>query len=634
MLRGINKIGQSWLGKAIVAVLFSFLIISFAVWGIGDIFRGAVRTEVATVGGTSISADAFRNAYQNEVQRLARQSRQSISPERARALGIDTQVLGRLITEAALDQKARDLGLGVSNELVAKTITEDPNFQGPSGRFERSRFEEVLFSNSLNEATFVREQRAVIARLQLAEAVTGALPVPLAMRQAVHRYGTERRSAAYVVMPASLAGDIAAPTDEQLRAFFEERKSAFRAPEYRSVNVVVLTPETLAKPDSVADAEARKRYEELKGSRFGTAERRTIQQIVFPNAEAAEAAAKRIADGTAFEAMAAENNIDPKNLELGTFAKSEMFDPAVAEAAFSLGEGAVSGAIQGRFGNVVVRVTKVQPESTKPFEEVAAEIKREVALERARQQIDTLHDAVEDLRASARPLNEVAQEKGLQLVSVPALDRGGRDKAGNPVSNLPEREALIAAVFNSDVGADNEPLRTRDGGYVWYDVTGVEPARDKALDEVRDAVVTQWRSEQISRQLTDRARAIVERLEKAETLEAIAGELGLEAKTVSDLARGASRGDLSADVVNRIFATPVGKAASAAGSDESRVVFKVAGATMPPFVTSTSEAQRIEEQLRILLTDDLLAQYIAQLQKDLGVTINQQNMRRAIGGES
>src|SRR5919112_1663783 len=84
MLRGINKIGQSWVGKAIVAVLFGFLIISFAIWGIGDIFRGAVRTDVASVGSVGISADAYRTAYQTEVQRLARQTRQSISPDRAR----------------------------------------------------------------------------------------------------------------------------------------------------------------------------------------------------------------------------------------------------------------------------------------------------------------------------------------------------------------------------------------------------------------------------------------------------------------------------------------------------------------------------------------------------------------------
>jgi peptidyl-prolyl cis-trans isomerase D len=634
MLRGMNKLGQSWVGKAVVTVLFGFLIVSFAVWGIGDIFRGAVRTDVASVGNAGITADAYRNAYQSEVQRLARQSRQSISPERARALGIDTQVLGRLITEAALDQKARGLGLEVSNELVVKTITEDPNFQGPSGRFERSRFEEVLFSNSLNEATFVREQRAVIARLQLAEAITGALPVPIAMREAVHRYGAERRAADYLMLPASLIGDIAAPTEDQLKTFFQERQATFRAPEYRSVNVLVVDPESIAKPDAVTDADARRRYEEVKASRFGSPERRTVEQMVFPTPEAANAAAKSIAEGVAFEAVAAENNIDPKTLELGTFTKGEIIDPAVAEAAFALSEGGVSGAVQGRFGNVIVRVTKVQPETVKPFEEVATEVKREIALERARGEIETLHDAVEDLRASAQPLTEVARQRELPLVSIPAIDRSGRDKAGNPVQTLPEREALVTAAFGSDVGADNEPLRTRSGGYVWYEVTGVEPARDKTLDEVRGEVAAQWRTEQISRQLGERARTLVERLDKGEALAAIAGELGLQAKSAADLGRGGAKHDLSADVVNRIFAVPVGKAASAAAGDESRVVFKVANATVPPFVTSTSEAERVAEQLRILLSDDLLGQYIAQLQQDLGVSINRDNMRRAIGGES
>ena len=634
MLRGMNKIGQSWFGKALVGVLFSFLIVSFAIWGIGDIFRGGVRTDVASVGSVGISADAYRSAYQNEVQRLARQTRQSISPERARALGIDTQVLGRLITEASLDQKARDLGLGVSNELVAKTITDDPNFKGPTGRFERSRFEEVLFSNSLNEATYVREQRSVIARLQLAEAMTGALPVPLAMREAVHRYGAERRAAAYLILPASAAGDIAAPTDEQLKTFFDERKTAFRAPEYRALNLLAVDPEALVKPETIAEADARRRYEELKASRFGSAEKRTIEQIVFPSAEAAQAAAKRITDGAAFEAVAAENNVDPKNLELGTLAKSEMFDPAVAEAAFALSEGAVSGAVQGRFGNVIVRVTKVQPENVKSFDEVAAEVRRDMALERGRTEIDSVHDAVEDLRASARPLAEVAREKGFPLITVPAIDRTGRDKDGNPAPTLPEREALLTAAFNSDVGADNEPLRTRAGGYVWYEVTGVEPARDKTLDEVRQDVITQWRSDQISSRLTEQARGLVERLEKGDAVEAIAAQRGLQAKTASDLTRGAAKDDISAEVVNRVFAVPVGKAASAAQGDDSRVVFKVTAATMPPFVTSTNEAQRIEEQLRILVTDDLLAQYIAQLQKDLGVTVNQQNLRRAVGGET
>src|SRR5215213_1429416 len=394
MLRGMNKLGQSWVGKAVVTVLFGFLIVSFAVWGIGDIFRGSVSTTVARVGKTDISAEAFRTASQHELQRLMRQTRQSITPERARSLGLDTQILGRLVTEAALDQRAQELGLAVSDQLIARTIAQDPNFRGPNGGFDRAAFDDILRSNGLSEAAFVREQRGVVTRLQLADAIAGALPVPLALREAIHRYGAERRSAAYVLLSPAVAGDIPAPSEEQLKTFFAERKAAFRAPEHRALNAVVVSPETLAKQDQVSNADARQRYEQVKASRYGTPERRTVEQIVFPTMDEAEAAFKRVKDGAAFEAIAAERNVDPKSLELGTFAKTELIDPAVADAAFSLVQGAVSGPVQGRFGPVLVRVTKIEPESVKPFEQVEAEIRRDIAVERARNAVNEIHDAI------------------------------------------------------------------------------------------------------------------------------------------------------------------------------------------------------------------------------------------------
>src|SRR3954447_11323294 len=231
MLQGLNKLGRGRIGKAVVAVLFGILIVSFAIWGIGDIFRGSVRTTVATVGKTDISAEAFRTAYQNELQRLMRQTRQSITPERARSLGLDTQILSRLVTEAALDQRAQELGLSVSDQLIARTIAQDPNFRGPNGQFDRAAFDEILRSNGLSEAAFVREQRGVVTRLQLADAIAGALPVPLALREAIHRSGAGRGSAAYLLLPPATVGDVPAPSEEQLKAFFADHKAAFRAPQ-------------------------------------------------------------------------------------------------------------------------------------------------------------------------------------------------------------------------------------------------------------------------------------------------------------------------------------------------------------------------------------------------------------------
>lgn len=626
----MRKAGQTIVGKAIATIFFGALIVSFAIWGIGDIFRATPASTVAEVGDTTITVDQTRNAYTNELQRLGRQFRTVISPEQARAFGLDQQVVNNLVTDAVLAEKAREMGLSVSDQLVAASIMNNPAFKGADGQFNRALFDQALRNINLSEGGFVQEQRSAMARLHLAEAIAGDINVPLAAKEALNRYATERRAASYLLLTAAMAGDVPAPTEEQLQTFFNERKSAFRAPEYRAVSVMALDAASLAKPDTVSEADARQRYEQQK-ARYGTPERRTIQQITFPSPSEAEAAATKIKDGATFESVAAERNVSPQDLELGTFTKAEMLDQAVADAAFGLQQGAVSAPITGRFGPVLLRVMQIQPEAVRPFEEVAAELRQEVARERAQGQIERIHDEIEDLRAGAKPLADIAREKGLTLVQVPAVDTNGLDKAGNPV-NLPEKDAAVKAAFASDIGVDNEALRTGTG-YVWYDVTGIEASREKNRDEVRDQVAAQWREDQVAQRLSEKARGLTERLEKGETIEAVAQDAGASVQTATDLARNAAKDDLTAEAVNRIFAVPVGKAGNAANGPDARAVFKVTSAMVPPLVTSTQQAQNTENQLRTGLGDDLIGQYIAQVRQELGVTINQQALRQATGGE-
>jgi peptidyl-prolyl cis-trans isomerase D len=627
----MRKAGQTLVGKIIAFVFFGALIVSFAIWGIGDIFRGTPASTVAEVGSTKITVEQVRNAYNNELQRLGRQFRTVITPDQARAFGLDQQVVSSLVTEAVMAEQAKQMGLSVSDQLVARSIMDDPAFRGADGQFNRALFDQVLRNASLSEAGFVQEQRSAMARIHLAEAIAGDATVSTAAREALHRYSNERRAASYLVLNPAMAGEIPAPTNEQLQSFFDERKSTYRAPEYRTLSVMALDAAALAKPDTVSEADVRQRYEQQK-ARYGSPERRTIQQITFPSPQEAEAAANRIKEGVAFETVAAERNVSPQDLELGTFTKAEMLDQAVADAAFALEQGAVSNPIAGRFGPLLVRVTQIQPEAVRPFEEVAAEIRQEIALERARDRIEAIHDEIEDLRASARPLPEIATEKGLTLIQVPAVDAQGQDKSGTPV-NLPERNAVLRAAFASDIGVDNEALRASNGGYVWYDVTGIEPTREKTLDEVRDQVAAQWREDQVAQRLAEQARLLTERLEKGEAIEALGQEIGAPVKTAADLARNAAKEDLTAEAVNRIFAVPVGKGGNAANGADTRAVFKVTSATVPPLVTTTQQAQTIENQLRNGVSDDLINQYIAQVRQDLGVTINQQALRQATGGE-
>jgi peptidyl-prolyl cis-trans isomerase D len=627
----MRKAGQTLVGKIIATVFFGALIVSFAIWGIGDIFRATPASAVAEVGSTTITVDQVRNVYTNELQRLGRQFRTVISPEQARAFGLDQQVVSNLVTEAVMAEQAKQMGLSVSDQLVAASIMNNPAFKGADGQFNRAQFDQALRNIGLSEAGFVQEQRSAMARLHLAEAIAGDITVPVAAKEALHRFATERRAASYILLTAAMAGDIPAPTADQLQTFFNERKSAFRAPEYRAMSVMALDAAALAKPETVSEADVRQAYEQQK-SKYGTPERRTVQQITFPSQAEAEAAAAKIKEGTTFEALAGERNVSPQDLELGTFTKAEMLDQSVADAVFSLEQGAVSAPIAGRFGPVLVRVTQIQPESVRPFEEVTAELRQEVAQQHAQGQIERIHDEIEDLRAGAKPLADIAKEKGLTLVQVPAVEAGGLDKAGNPV-NLPEKEAVVKAAFASDIGVDNEPLRTATG-YVWYDVTGIEASREKSLDEVREQVAAQWREDQVAQRLSEKANELTGRLEKGEAIEAVAQSAGAEVKNAADLARNAAKDELTTEAVNRIFAVPVGKAGHAANGTDARAVFKVTAATVPPLVTTTQAAQNAQNQLQTGFGDDLISQYIAQVRQDLGVTINQQALRRATGGES
>lgn len=631
MMQGMRNFGQSIVGKLIVGVLFALLILSFAIWGIGDIFRGGFgRNIVAQVGSTDVTVEQLRTAYQDEIQRVTRQERRGISQEMARARGIDRQVFSRLTAEATLDENAKRLGLAVSDATIAQMIVSEPTFRGADGTFNRARFDDLLRNNNLTEQRFVAEQRQSMLRNHIAEAIGGGMTVPTPMLDAIHRYANERRAVDYIALPASSVGEITGPDEAALKTYFEERKAAFRAPEYRTAIVLTLTPETLAASQNVSDADVAAAYERVKSQRFGTAERRLIQQIVFQNAGEAAAAHEKINAGASFADIARERNIAEADLALGRLTRSEMIDPAVAEAAFALEAGAVSAPVAGRFGTVIVRVAEIDAANVRPLVEVEDELRRELALERARAGIADLHDKIEDQRASARPLAEIAKEFSLTPMTLDAVDRTGREKEGIVVE-MAARDAVLAAIFNSDVGVDNEAIRTPDGGYVWFEIKGVEAARERTLDEVRDEAARQWREDELARRLAERGRALVARLDAGEDIAKLAQEAGLEVRNATGIGRNQTAAGLSAGVVAQVFSVPEGKAGTASSGNE-RIVLRVTSATVPAFDRTTPDATALADRFRVALTDDLLSSYVVGLQKTLGLSINDQAMRNALGG--
>jgi peptidyl-prolyl cis-trans isomerase D len=632
MLRGIRTASANWLGKGVMAVVMGLLIVSFAIWGIGDIFRGFGRSSLAKIGRTEIGIEQFRQIYNDRLQALGRQIGRPISPDQARALGFDQQILGQLVAETALDERIRQLGLGLSDAEIAKRITEDPTFRGFTGQFDRARFEQMIRSAGYTEPRYVAEQRRVSLRRQLADAISGEVAAPKAMTEALSRYEGEERTIEYVVLDRGKAGDVPAPTPEVLAQYFEGRKALFRAPEYRKVALIVLSIAEALPWISVTDADAKARYDEQR-ARFVTPERREVQQIVFPNADEARAAGERLAGGLDFAALASERGLKDTDIDLGLVSKSGMVDRAVAEAAFALKEGEASQPVQGRFGTAIVRVTKIEPETVRSFEQVAPEIKRELATDRARQEIQARYNKIEDERAGGAQLAEVAPKLGLKAHTIEAVDRSGRDPDGAAVQ-LPTGVDVIASIFSSDVGVENDPLQLPGGGYVWYDVLGVTPSRERSLEEIKDRVEARWRDDQIVERLTNKAKELTGKLAAGTPMADVAASEGLKVETATGLKRTKAASEVvSANLVEEAFKSAKGVAGIAEGQNATeRIVFRVTDISMPKLVPASAEAKRIDDSLKRALSDDIMGQYILRVQNDIGVSINQAALRQAIGG--
>src|SRR6266403_1920710 len=605
MLRGMRKASSNWLGKIIMAVVMGVLIISFGIWGINDIFKGFGQSTLATVGRTEISINEFRQIYTDKLQQIGRQFGRPLTADQARAFGLDRQLLQQTIAEAALDEEARRLGLGQSEAETMRMVVNDPNFKGVGGAFDPGRFQATIRQYGFTEQRYLADQRRVSLRRQIAGTISAGLEPPKVLIEALSRFQNEQRSMDYVKLDAAQAGPIDPASPETLASYFDDHKTLFRSPEFRKISFVAITPE-----------------------------QRQVSQIVFPNTEEAMAARSRIASGMSFEDLAKERGLNPSDVDLGLITKSAIIDTAIANAAFSLPSGEVSQTVQGRFGVALVKIGKIEPGGEPSYESVASNLKKEIATERARTKVAELRDKMEDERGGGASVIEAAQKLGLAAATIDAVDRSGRQPNGQPVGNIPRGLDVVSQAFNSDVGVDNDPI-SFNGGYVWYDVLGITPSRERNLDEVKDQVEARWREDQIASRLRTKAAEIVQKLEQGGNLADEAAAVGSKVETASGFRRDASLPGVPASAISAAFLTAKDGVGQTAGASPSEgIVFRVTDVSVPPVDLASDDMKKLKETLQRGLTDEQIGQYVAKLETDIGTTINQAAFAQVTGANN
>lgn len=626
MLDSLRSAANTWIAK----LLLGLLVVSFAVWGIsGQLLTGSARS-VLTTGDQSVSMLDFRLAYDRQINALSQRLGTRVTREQAVAFGIDEQVLQQLAAGLLLDEEAGRLGLGVSSDRLAALTAEDPAFRGADGSFDRQQFDFVLRQIGMRAQDYLKSREQAAVREQIVEAVSDGIAVPDQLIRSIALYRGENRTAEYVPIPRSLVEPIPPADDAVLQSWFDERKAGYAAPEYRKVNYIKLEPEDIAEPAAIAADDVRKAYE-ASLNRYTKPEKRTIEQIVFADRAAADAALKDLLDGKPFADVATAAGKTAQDIALGTLARDDIPDPVIAEAAFRLGEDQFSDVVDGSFGPVIVHVTGIEPEVVRPLLEVEDEIRRQLALEEASRVLLDVHDSYEDARAAGATMAEAAERLKLTVRAIDAIDRNGLRPDGGAVGDLPQSSALLREIFDTDTGVENAPLALGGSGFVFYEVEDVTPARDRTLDEVRDKVAADWLEAEAARRLAARAAELAKALGDGKSLDEIAAGIGQEKQIKRGLKRNANDADLGQAGVTAIFSVPRGgTGVFASPTGEGQFLFRVTEVFEPVGIGPESLPESERQALEAALADDLLNEMIARLRGKYPVTVNRSAMQEAL----
>ena len=627
MLERIREGSQGPWAMAIIALI----VLSFVFAGVSSYVSSSGSSAAAEVNGEPISQQDVERAYQAQRARLEAQFGEGISAlfsDENYLRDFRMNVLDRLIADTLIEQKAKELGMRVSDKQIRDAITAMPEFQ-TEGSFDNERYLMLLRQNGFQPSDFRDYMRQQMTREQLSRAVQASdfsLPEEVSL---AHRLQGQTRNADYLIVDSAPFAASVELSDEEVQAFYDENISRFDTQEKVNLAYVTLAVEDLKADVSVSEEEIEQEYQD-NIALYKTTEERRVSHILIEFGddkgaakEKAESLLAEVDQGADFADLAEANSADTFSAENGgdlDFITAGMMDPSFDEAAFAISNvGETSEVIETEFGYHIIKLTDMKPVETTPLAEVRDEIEAQLLTDKATDEFFALQsemanlafevpDTLEDV---AGAVNGKIKETGLVTASaVPAA------------LNVP---AVTSKMFDPDFiaeGLNSDVIELSNDEVVVIRVIGHEPQRTQALDEVRTQILAQLRARKAQEAAAEWADNVVEQVQAGESPELTIGDVTLEWQSKEAIARNST--ELPRNLVDTVFtlSTEEGNNLEVAklGSGDVGVV-RLTAVNMPEAL-GEEELDSLNQQLMTNYSQANYQSFVDSLRSAADVTVN------------
>ncbi|MCA0927129.1 peptidylprolyl isomerase [Ruegeria profundi] len=601
--------GMKNLSKTFVWILMGLLFVGLAGFGATNL-TGTVRS-VAQVGNEDISVNEYVRELQREIRAVEQQTGQPLQMSQAHEIGLDRLALSRLTALAALDNEVGELGISIGDENLQEEILAIPAFQGVNGSFDREAYQFQLEQVGMTDSEFESDLRKESSRTIVQNAVVSGVEMPAVVTQVLTDYIAARRSfTVATVLPDALESPVAAPTDEQIQAYYDENQDQFTLPRTKQLTYAILSPDMLL--DSVEiDEEMVRRLYDQRASEFFQPERRLVERLTYPDEEAAEHAMAQLeVGGTTFENLVRDRQLELSDVDLGDVTREDLGE--AADSVFAAELDTVVGPLPSTFGPALFRVNGALAENSTPFEEAAPALREELAADRARRQIEAQAEGINDLLAGGATLEEVVQETDMEL--------GQMDWTGQSDDGIAAYDGFRTAAEAVNEGDFPEVGFLEDGSIFALRLNVVLPQRPEPLESARDRVAAALTLTETNKALEDQAKSVLESLKEDGDFNVT----GLPFRVENALTRTAFLDDVPADFMTQVFEMEVGEMRVIPGAGSAFVVRL--DETLPPAETDElRQAQSaLEAQMNQALAQNIFDAFVRDAQARARPVIDQQ----------
>jgi peptidyl-prolyl cis-trans isomerase D len=594
----------------VVKGLMLILVLTFVLWGVGDIIRKHNKVVAFKVGNIEYTDLDWHKAFQQYVQRMSAQFQKHITPDEIRENNLHMVILNQLINSFLIQEESRDLGIIVSDDMVKYELATIPELQ-TNGSFDREKFQYMLRSSSQTEDEFIKNFKTDIAQQNLIMSLTLNREVSKSLINNLMEASNSLHNAQIVKIAFNDIKVSETPKDEDLQTIYKQNIAKFSFPEKRNLSYIQFGLNDIKTDENVSDQLLQEQYESKKAI-FTEPEKRKVQQMVFKDESQAQDALRMLQEGSTFATVAKKFFPNQKNFSMGEVS-AQGFDKDIADGIFSTEVGKNSRIIQSPLGFHIFLIESNTPTKIRTFAEVRDAVKKQYIEDARFEALSKTAQDIDIMIAAGSDLSSIAEKHGLKIGSVKEFVDSGEQKdkiAQNPVFRqlavtTEERHASLVT-----------PLSGQDQ-FIVVSVDAVAKQPAQPFDEVKDKVRAIWLAMKQAEIASTTANNVYSKLSNGGKIEDIVKEFKLTTpQTVAVSFLNPKASDYPDNVIEAVLAEESNKATRPIADDKKNYyIAYVTSISKAPTQPQSEQTDKLSAQLQQQAPNEIILQYLAHLRK-------------------